>query len=308
MSTQFHAHGKLLISGEYLVLRGASALAVPLKVGQWMEIEELPGQTDPVLDWRAMENNADWFSAVISIPGLTISQTSDPVISGRLIKVIRILRELNTEFFSDHTGYRVTTRTSFVHTWGLGSSSALILNLARWAKVDPFELSSHVSAGSGYDVAAAISHGPILYTRTNFGATISPVRFSPSFRDRICFAYLGNKQDSGESMDLFDRQTITSEKDVRTVSAMTLRLLHSTTLGDFLKVMAAHELFLSRLLRRKRIKEEFFPDFEGEVKSLGAWGGDFFMAASPNPAEYIKSYLADKGIHVVFGFDELILS
>jgi len=308
MSTQYHAHGKLLISGEYLVLRGARALAVPLKVGQWMEIEELPVQTNPVLDWRAVENDRDWFSAVISIPGLAISQTSDPVISGRLIRVIRILQELNAGFLKDHTGYRVTTRTSFAHTWGLGSSSALIVNLARWAKIDPFELNSYVSSGSGYDVAAAISHGPILYAKTKFGAKISQVRFSPSFRDRICFAYLGNKQDSGESLDLFNRQVITSERDVGTMGAMTLRLLHATTLGDFLKVMAAHELFLSRLLRRKRIKEEFFPDFEGEVKSLGAWGGDFFMTASPNPAEYIKSYLADKGIHVVFGFDDLILS
>ncbi len=37
---RYYAHGKLLISGEYLVLSGAEALAVPLKKGQWLEVEE----------------------------------------------------------------------------------------------------------------------------------------------------------------------------------------------------------------------------------------------------------------------------
>ena len=36
----FHANGKLLISGEYLVLDGALALAVPTRFGQNLQVTE----------------------------------------------------------------------------------------------------------------------------------------------------------------------------------------------------------------------------------------------------------------------------
>ncbi|RQH17897.1 hypothetical protein D5R40_33115 [Okeania hirsuta] len=34
-----HTKGKLLLTGEYVVLDGATALAIPAKLGQWMEIK-----------------------------------------------------------------------------------------------------------------------------------------------------------------------------------------------------------------------------------------------------------------------------
>ena len=38
---KFHSHGKLLISGEYVVLDGATALALPTRFGQTLEVEEI---------------------------------------------------------------------------------------------------------------------------------------------------------------------------------------------------------------------------------------------------------------------------
>ena len=37
---QFRSNGKFLITGEYLILSGAKGLAIPLKAGQRMLIEE----------------------------------------------------------------------------------------------------------------------------------------------------------------------------------------------------------------------------------------------------------------------------
>ena len=48
-------------------------------------------------------------------------------------------------------------------------------------------------------------------------------------------------------------------------------------------------------LEQKRIKS-FYPDFEGEIKSLGAWGGDFFMAATEWDEHKVRRYFEDKGI------------
>ncbi len=74
-----------------------------------------------------------------------------------------------------------------------------------------------------------------------------------------------------------------------------------------MQVMSDHESFISDLLGRNTVKEELFSDFNGVIKSLGAWGGDMMMVASEMPAGYIHSYFQTKGIQTVFDFHELIL-
>jgi mevalonate kinase len=37
----FYSNGKLLLTGEYLVLEGATALAVPTKFGQDLSVEKI---------------------------------------------------------------------------------------------------------------------------------------------------------------------------------------------------------------------------------------------------------------------------
>ncbi len=47
----------------------------------------------------------------------------------------------------------------------------------------------------------------------------------------------------------------------------------------------------------------YFPDFEGVLKSMGAWGGDFFMALHPDP-NYTKAFFAERGYpHVYSAMD-----
>ena len=51
------------------------------------------------------------------------------------------------------------------------------------------------------------------------------------------------------------------------------------------------------------IKTILFNDYKGEIKSLGAWGGDFVLAAGPNNS---KEYFQKKGYKIVFSFKEIL--
>ena len=65
-----------------------------------------------------------------------------------------------------------------------------------------------------------------------------------------------------------------------------------------------HEQIISKLISKTTIKKELFNDFNGEIKSLGAWGGDFIMASSEdNPLNYFKN----KGYDTVFKFSDLLI-
>ena len=48
----FKSNGKFLLTGEYLVLKGAVALALPLKLGQSMNVETLDSD-EGLIYWNA---------------------------------------------------------------------------------------------------------------------------------------------------------------------------------------------------------------------------------------------------------------
>jgi hypothetical protein len=62
---------------------------------------------------------------------------------------------------------------------------------------------------------------------------------------------------------------------------------------------------MSLVLETTIVKEALFSDFNGEVKSLGAWGGDFVMVLSDSDP---TSYFSSKGFETVISYDEMILS
>jgi mevalonate kinase len=307
MTIRFYSPGKLLITGEYLVLRGAKALAVPLKVGQHMEVEENPGNSMPCINWNARVRDRDWFKAQILLPALEVSDTNDYLIANRLVKLLQVVAEMNCSLMQS-PGLAITTQSTFDHAWGMGSSSALIVNLAKWASVDAFDLFRRVSRGSGYDIAAALASGPILYRSAENKPAVLPVTFLPAFHPHIWFIYLGNKQNTDEALADFNKMKALNDSDLETGSRFADNFLMCGDLREFMRLMVAHEAFLSRLLNKRPVKESFFSDFKGEIKSLGAWGGDMMMAASEMPPEYIISYFKNKGLQTVFAFNDLILS
>ena len=65
MQQKFYSHGKLLISGEYAVLDGALALAVPTRFGQHMSVRE---NNSGILSWTSLDENGNaWFRELCGI-------------------------------------------------------------------------------------------------------------------------------------------------------------------------------------------------------------------------------------------------
>jgi hypothetical protein len=72
----------------------------------------------------------------------------------------------------------------------------------------------------------------------------------------------------------------------------------------FALALSQHEIALSNILELPTVKEILFHDFEGVIKSLGAWGGDFVMSISKeNPTRYFN----ERGFDIVIPYQEMIL-
>jgi hypothetical protein len=88
------------------------------------------------------------------------------------------------------------------------------------------------------------------------------------------------------------------------ISDITKKLLKCSTQKNFNDLIYSHEQIISKLISKKPIKQELFKDFRGEIKSLGAWGGDFIMVSSDeDPSDYFKN----KGFNTVLKYSNLLI-
>ena len=300
----FHSNGKFLLTSEYLVLRGALSLALPLKLGQSLEVKPLD---ESLLKWNAFTPNGAWFSAVLDVETLQVKSADDKVKAEKLSSILLAVKQLNPDVFSKG-GMEFNTRLGFNTEWGLGSSSTLIANLARWANVNPYELLRLTFGGSGYDIACATAEPPILYQLVEGKPQVQSVKFSPAFSDRLFFVYQGQKQSSSKEVGSFKERMrqMNIDKEIDAVSEITKSLVSNVSFDDFCRFMQEHESIISHCIGREPLQQHF-SDFKGTIKSLGAWGGDFFMAATDWDAEKVKRYFAGKGLMVVFGYKEMVL-
>ncbi len=301
---KFFSRGKLLISGEYLVLKGATALVVPLLKGQSIEITKT-NQANR-LGWTSLVSGKRWFRLDLDLNYDQMIDTTEVEVAENLAKILKAAQKLNPSFLSEQTGYQVTTDMDFELEWGFGSSSTLISNIAWWADVDPFALHREVSNGSGYDVIAARKENPFFYTLQQETYTATDTRFNPEFKDHIFFVYLGDKQDSGSSV----KQFLESEKDyslhIKQITALSNEMVEATSLPEFEKYMKEHNQIMSGILETPTLKETRFSDLDGEIKPLGAWGGDFAMMTWNGDPGKMKSYLELKNIEYYFTFKQLV--
>ena len=83
-------------------------------------------------------------------------------------------------------------------------------------------------------------------------------------------------------------------------------MVHCQSLDEFGLLMQCHERIIARCIGQEPVQKRF-PDFEGVLKSLGAWGGDFILAATEWPENQVKAYFKEQGLDVVFGYKEMVL-
>lgn len=303
-SGEFYSKGKFLLSGEYFVLYGAKALAVPLKFGQRMLVHEIsrPG----ILEWETYVLDKIWFTARLRLKDMTILDSSDQKTAFFIRDLLKEGGKLQPELGLTSQGFSIRNNINFDIRWGLGSSSSLVSNLAYWLDVDPYALYRSSFQGSGYDVFCARASQPIIYQLKDKHHEIHEVYFKPAFADHLFFIYLGRKQDSQESVRKFMAQPFKDDQIILKVSNLTDALVNAADFEDFLSVMRLHEETISAAIGLPVVKQETFPDFNGEIKSLGAWGGDFVMAVTEMNQEEVRKYFAGKGMTVIFTWDEII--
>jgi len=301
----FYGHGKLLITGEYFVLDGAQALAVPTKFGQSLRAKELHS-SENILYWIALDNkNKPWLQFTFDKETLECLNTSQAE-ARDLNMILNAARELNPKFLSDTKDIAIETRLEFPRDWGLGSSSTLIHCIAKWANVDGYTLLQNSLGGSGYDVACAGLDSAILYQLINGKPETLAVNWKPVFSDKIYFAHLGKKQSSPQGIKNYRELVKDKTHGVSELGRITETILKCGDLKVFEALINEHEILVGSQLKQIKVKDSLFADYWGSIKSLGAWGGDFVMLTNERSEEELKEYLAAKSITTVFKWDEII--
>jgi mevalonate kinase len=305
---EFRANGKLLISGEYFVLDGALSLGLPTRFGQRMTVECYPSERR-MLHWQSFDvDNNSWFEAFFNIADLSIASTSDEATALLLQNMLRFIASKNALFPKDKA-FRVQTFLEFPRNWGLGSSSTLIVLLGKWSNLNPFDILFHSMKGSGYDIACGMSQSALTYQLLD-GKTpkVEQIDFHPTFRQHIYFVHLNQKQNSRDGIALYRQKAKSNNIPLATISDLTNKIIQSNTLEIFNQLILKHETIIADTTELPRAKDVYFPDYRfGEVKSLGAWGGDFVMVTSNASYAETMAYFKNKGFETVLSWEEMIL-
>lgn len=297
---EVYSNGKVLLTGEYVILDGALSLAAPTKFGQHLKLQE---NLSNLINWKSKNFDGNiWFECLITSDTLKVKSTSSQKISNTLVEIINFIREYNPAFLKN-CGSDISTNLTFEKNLGLGSSSTLISNLSKISGVNPYTLNNKIFKGSGYDIACAESISPILYKLDKDQKIINEVSFKPSFNEHIYFVYLNKKQNSILEIEKYNKNKA-SNSIINEISDITSEILVCNSIDRFNKLIEAHELIISKLISKQTVKDLLFKDFDGYIKSLGAWGGDMIMVTSQiDPSKYF----IEKGYSTIFKFKELLV-
>jgi hypothetical protein len=298
-----HANGKLLITGEYLVLVGAQALALPVCFGQRMKV--FAGEVS-TLDWKSESPAGTWFTAKFDPVSLKVMAATDHLIALKLKKILVAARRLNPQFLSGSVGWSVIVTANYPLEWGMGSSSTLCSLVASWADIPVFDLFRKISKGSGYDIACAGRNNILYYQLLKGQPVITETQAGRALKENTWFVYLGNKQDSAKEASAFLLGHNYAAIDLTEVSRLSYAICEAATSDDLIRLVDEHEYILSTILQREPIARRF-SSFPGTVKSLGAWGGDFAMFVSGlNPVDVVGQ-IRNLGFSTIFSYNDLII-
>lgn len=300
-TTHFYASGKFLLFGEYLVLREAKALAVPLNRGQQLRVN-LSGSENII--WECYEQDSKWLRAELA-PALEIVTCSNAKEAEIIRQLLLLIRDENPD--KDPAGLHFRFDIDFPRKYGLGTSSTFLSLTSQWAGVNPYLLQKKLLGGSGYDIAAATAKGPIIYQLrqgNEFDPLILPVALNKNITSKLLFVYTGKKQSTAKEVSGFHRMP-TSKHQIEEMNRIVEVASGTDSIEEFESAMVHSEKMLSAILMKAPLKESLFAGYPFCIKSLGAWGGDFAMATFREEGEAL-SYFRDKGVNPVFAYDQIV--
>lgn len=295
-----------MLTAEYFVLHGACSLALPLKLGQQLVVDSV-NNNEAVINWNSFYAGECWFHARFNRLSLVVEQTSH---ANKALFIQQLLREaerLNKESVTGNNTLNISTKLDFHPNWGLGSSSSLLSNVAYWTDNNPYLLLKNTTGGSGYDIACGRASNPIIFKTEGLNPLVEATTFNPTFRQNLYFVYLGNKISSAKSIQQYRAQVLQNMHHIQTINKLTLAFTTCSSVKQCMQLIDEHEAIVAQMLQTNPIKLERFSDFNGSIKSLGAWGGDFILAASYMDENDVYSYFRSKALTVIFKYNDLVL-
>ena len=304
---KFYSNGKLLLTGEYLVMKGALALALPVKFGQSLQVMKLSSQD--ILEWDATGLEGTWFDAKFSLSDLSIISTSSDQKAKFLQDILQKACSLNPKALNSNKSLKVTTNVNFDINWGLGTSSTLINNIALWFEVNAFVLHALVSNGSGYDIACASHETPILYQKTQSteAPNVKQVDLPEAFYGNTFFVYSGNKIHTEGHINKIRQRSNLIIDEVDELTNLTNEIVKVSSIEQLIEHLANHEGLVGKYLGVNPIQTERFTDFKGIVKSLGAWGGDFMMVVTGLGQNYVRKYFEQFNLSKIISIEKMLI-
>lgn len=298
---KFRSNGKLLLIGEYIVMDGAKAFALPTKYGQCLFVKENP--QDNLIYWKAIKHDDSiWFETQLELNSLKIIQTTNQKLSESLQKILIQARNLNPSFFKSNLGFQCETKLEYPQEWGLGSSSTLIDLIGQWIEINPFELNKLTFNTSGYDIACAHHNEPIVFSNNPINVDIVDLNWN--FIDDLYFVYLNQKQDTQSAVGNHYKNKEKNWELIHYLSSLVDSATQVTSLNQLEVIIDEYQDKLADFMQQPKVKDVYFSDYKGSVKSLGTWGGDFVLVTK---REGFEDYFKEKGYTIIVPFREMIL-
>ena len=298
---KFKSNGKLLITSEYLVMKGAMALAIPAKLDQ--ELNVISTNSDFV-NWKSFnKDNQIWYEEKFFLDkGTLIYHGKKNKISDLIVSLFDYIHRFNNPKKS--IGNEFIWKLNFNRNWGLGSSSTLINNLSKWAKVNPYKLLFSVFNGSGYDIACCDKSNPIIFQKKDDYLSVSDTTFNPNFLNNLFLIFLNKKQDTQKSVQNFLESDQSLSEGIIQINEIVHEIENVKDITTFESLIERHEKIIANILQMPTIQNEKFPDYNnGVIKSLGSWGGDFVLATGD---EKSVDYFEEKGFNTIRKISDLL--
>lgn len=308
-----------MLCGEYAVTIGVEALAVPVQLGQWMYVWEFnsPLGGDRLI-WEAKEKDGStWLNEHFSLPLLSdfVESSVSDELEGQLLRntdrnvIKKMLGLVASDFWKAGKSYRIETQLEFNRNSGLGSSSTMISNFARYTGLDVQWLQQQVFGGSGYDVAVAEVGKGLVFWKQNDVAHWGPWSLSTQLTENWQVVFLGQKQNSRDSLSQVKIRLQEIQNDNFLLHQLQQILAAVKMASEVPMLEAGLEMWqavLSMGLDLETPYQHFgFQPIKGGVcKWLGAWGGDMLLVN----AVFAEKQREALSVYTSVSWNELVLT
>lgn len=261
---------------------GVEALALPVRAGQWQHVWEMPAKGVSKLVWQSKDADGGvWFECRVDTDIMHVSETTSETYSDTLLRLLFCIKEQKPELFL-HKNIRIETECEFNRSFGLGSSSTLVCNLAKWSGVNAHLLQERAFGGSGYDVAVGNLGRPLVYWLENNEPNWSSWQLPPDFTHDWYLAFPGEKQNSRDSLAGVKAQLDKISSDVALLQQMNACIQAIKSPRSLPMLEAMLEMWQALLSQRLDLPRPYetlglWPVKGGLCKYLGAWGGDVLL-------------------------------